>query len=462
MLAIPLAASARQASGLTTGFSADPVLTGSAAGASPWIGRAASEGASIVRVNLLWSNVAPAVRPPGFVASDPDSPGYDFSSVDASVRALAARGLRVLLNVSMAPPWAEAPGRPASAPAGTWEPDPEQFAQFAHAVAVRYDGAFPDPLRPGGVLPRVRYWQAWNEPNLGSYLTPQWSASGSSYVPASPAIYRQLLNRFYAAVKGVSSSNVVAMAGLAPYGDAALGGERIQPVAFDRSLFCLSVQLRSASRCGNPAHLDVAAQHLYGIGGPLWRPYSSDDVAVANMYRVADVLRAAQRTGHVLPRGRKQLWVSEISWDSSPPDPNGVPIRQQAKWLEQALYLLWRQGVDTVLWLQLADSAPIPSYAASYQGGLFFLDGQAKPAAAAFRFPFVAVHTHGGSLRVWGLSPRGGLLTVERLRAGSWKAVGRLVVRRHEVFTKTIEVRAPAVLRARVDDELSLPWTQSK
>ena len=63
----------------------------------------------------------------------------------------------------------------------------------------RYDGCFPDPQRPGGALPAVRLFQAWNEPNLAHYLEPQWVAEGGRWRPFSPLLYRQLLDAVYAA-----------------------------------------------------------------------------------------------------------------------------------------------------------------------------------------------------------------------------------------------------------------------
>src|SRR5207302_6245250 len=103
---------------------------------------------------------------------------------------------------------------------GTWKPDPAQVGQFAKAAARRYDGRFPDPSQPGATLPRVRYWQAWNEPNLDQYLTPQWIPThGGNFAAASPNVYRPLLNAFYSAVKSVDGSNFVLTAGMAPYGN---------------------------------------------------------------------------------------------------------------------------------------------------------------------------------------------------------------------------------------------------
>lgn len=453
LAAMMFAPAAGAAGGLTLGFNPDPVLLDSSASAF-WINQARSEGAGIIRLNVDWSQVAPARRPPGFVADDPASPGYDWSQVDAQVRALASRGLQVMINITFAPAWAEGPGRPANVRPGTWKPDPMQFAQFATAAARRYDGAFPEPGNPLVDLPRVRYWQAWDEPNLDTYLTPQWTRVRHGFAPASPAVYRPMLNAFYSAVKGVARSDVVVTAGIAPYGNPPgvnfPGGYRMQPLTFDRWL------LSSRIDC------DVLAQNSYPIGGPLWQPYDPGDVSVANVSQVADLLHAAERAGDVLPRGTKQIWVTELGWDSNPPSPGGVPLARQARWYEQALYVLWRQGVNTVLLIQIVDSPPIPSYAATLQSGIYFVNGRPKPAATAFRFPFVTSRSTFKTVQAWGRAPVAGRLAIERFHDGRWQAIANLGVKSHQVFTEPLELRGPAVLRARVGGQTSLTWSQTR
>jgi len=414
----------------------------------------------MVRVNVVWSQVAPLDPPPSFNPADPASPGYDWSAVDTSVRDLTSQGLQVLLNITGAPTWAEGPDPPPGTQPGTWRPDPQQFAGFATAAALRYDGRFPDPLHPGAFLPRVRDWQPWNEPNLDYYLSPQWTRGPHGWVPVSPTIYRDLLNAFYAAVKRVSSSNFVVTAGTAPYGDPP-GGQRMPPVAFDRGLFCLrdDAALTPVS-CPDPPHLDALAHHPYGIGGPLWHALNPGDVAVPDIYKLTRVLHAAERAGHVLPAGPKQFWVTEISWNTWPPDPGGVPVAEQALWLEQSLFVLWRQGVDTVLWLQIVDAPPIPSYGDSYQSGLYYIAGSPKPATQAFRFPFVTQRLNRREIDAWGRSPGDGKVAIEQLRGSRWVVLRRLSVRVDQVFTTTIPVLGTAVLRAQVGAQTSLPWTQ--
>jgi hypothetical protein len=460
LVAVAVAPAAHAARGLTLGFSADSSLAGASASSDTrWATRAVDEGARVVRVNVIWSEVAPAKRPLGFAADNPASRGYDWSAVDTPVRILAAHGLQVLLTVYGAPRWAEGRGRPASAPPGSWKPDPTQFALFAKAAAIRYDGHFPDPRRPGATLPRVQHWQALNEPNLIYYISPQWKRTRTGFRPASPEIYRGLLNAFYRAVKRVDRSNFVLMAGTAPYGDPP-GGKRMRPLLFYRELFCLTVRLRP-QRCPAPAHLDALDHHPYS-SRPTYRAYWSDDVAIVDVYKITRVLRAAERMRHVLPRGKKPLWVTEVAWNTNPPYAYGTPLMEHARWTVQALYLLWRQGVSTVMALHIVDAASrAPDYPYAYGwDGLFYSNGQPKPAATAFQFPFMTHRSNRRTISVWGRAPAAGLLLIERLQGAGWAVRARVTVRARQVFTRRLFLRGGALLRAQVAGQTSLIWNQ--
>jgi hypothetical protein len=453
VLASPAAATAPLATGFLDGaYSADDPAVRAAAFSST-----RDLGGTVVRVPFGWSGVAPASRPTGFDAQDPADPAYRFDVVDAAVREATARGLTVLLSFNGAPAWAEGRGRPAGAVPGSWRPDPGAVGDFARALARRYDGTFPDPRRPGAALPRVRRWQLWNEPNLPIYLSPQWERRGGALRPAAPGIYRAMLNAFYRGVKAVDRGSFVLSAGTAPYGDPAAGGGRLQPVRFWRELLCVGTSLR-ALPCSDPVHLDGISHHPYGIRGPDSHSLNADDAAIPDITKLTRVLRAAQRQGRVLPRARKRVWVTEMSWDSSPPDPQGVPVQTQARWLEQAFYVLWRQGVDTVLWFQVRDQPPNPSYAATNQSGVLYLDGSPKPSAQAFRFPFVVHRVARGRVQAWGRAPSAGRLTVERQVGAGWQTVRTLSVGTRSTFLTSFPLRGRATLRARIGADASLPW----
>jgi hypothetical protein len=462
VLLLMAAAGSARAAGFSMGFADVTVSgTGLAGTSQPWVGRAVAEGSQMVRVTVNWYDVAPATRPAGFVASDAGSVGYNWAQTDASVRAYTAAGLRVLIVILMAPPWAEGPGRPAGGRYyGTWKPIPSAVGQFATAIATRYSGHFPDPLLNGGFLPRVSYWQGWNEPNLTTYLTPQWNQTPKGFVAASPDLYRPMANAFYAAVKAVSSTNIVVNAATAPYGDPP-GGLGMRPLYFWRHLLCLTTKLTPLPSCPGKIDFNITDHHAYDVIQPTHAAVEPDDATIPDLYKIANVVKAGVRFGRILPKGNKPLWATEFSWDSNPPDPHGVSLATQAKYLEQAFYLLWRQGVSTAMWFVIADQPPIPSFAGTYQAGTFYLNGTAKPSAIAFRFPLVASRPDHSHVFVWGRAPSTGTLTVQRAgRGGTWRSVRVIRVHRNAVFTTTLKLRGRVSLRARVNGVTSLAWNQ--
>ena len=319
-------------------------------------------GAATARIPVSWREFVAAAPPPGFQARDPASPSYRFARLDAAVESAAAQGLQPMLVVAHAPAFAEAPNRWPYAYLGSWAPNPAALEEFAAALARRYDGAFPDPLTPGRVLPRVRLFQAWNEPNLARYLEPQWIAAGGRWRAFSPLLYRQLLNAFYAGVKSVQPADVVAAAGVAPNGEPA-GEGRIAPVSFLREVLCLQTYVR----CSDPPHFDALAFHPLSVGDPDRPAASSLDVSISDAAKITGLLRQAERRHTALPAGRKPVWVTELNWESAPPAPGGVPGRLQAQWISRALHRLWVAGVGLVDWQFLID--PYPAERASTPTG---------------------------------------------------------------------------------------------
>jgi len=445
---------AQAARSLDVGF-LDPVYF--APERSAWFQRTVDVGSDIVRIQIGWSVLNTRKRPPGLDARDPADPLYDFRLADAAVRDADARGLDVLVSFTGAPRWAEGAGRPASAAPGSWRPDPAALGDFGTALARRYSGSFPDPARPGRTLPRVKAFQVWNEPNLPEYLSPQWRNRRS----AAPAHYRRMLNAFYHAVKSVRRDALVVMAGTSPFGDPQPGGRRIMPARFVRELLCLrrgrGRSLRRL-RCSAPARFDVLSHHPYQLGRPRRKALNADDVSIPDLGKLKRLLRAAERSGRALPRKRHRLWVTEFAYDSSP-DPDGIPVARQARFLQESFYLLWRQGVDTILWLRIRDQLEGRSFAETNQSGVFYYGGRPKPSATAFRFPLVAERAGSRSIRVWGRSPLAGTVVIERRSGSRWRVVRSLRAGRHGVFTARVRGDAGATsLRARVGDERSLSW----
>jgi hypothetical protein len=276
-----------------------------------------------------------------------------------------------------------------------------------------------------------------------------------------------MLNAFYSAIKGVNPSDVVLSGGTAPYGDPGPVGSnpklwRVHPLVFYRELFCLNQKLKKM--CGATVHLDAVDNHAYTFGPPTQRPYFSDDLNISDMYKLYDVVRAAERAGTLLPSGHKQIWNGEMSFASNPPRPNKIAVSPalQATYLEESMYLLWHQHVTTMIWLGIDDkSSSIKSYNPFNYGGLYFNSGAPKPAATAFRFPFVTNRVSSKRVQAWGRAPSAGTLRIERKAGGKWQTVAHFGAKRHQVFLKTLSAHGRAKFRAQIGSQTSLVWIQS-
>jgi hypothetical protein len=436
------------AASFRTGLSGPEYVSPSASERATWLQRALDARAEIIRIGVGWSGIA-AARPqdPG----NPADPAYDWAGLDLTLRDISDRGLHPLLTISSAPGYAETGKRPPRAKPGSWKPNPNAVEAFGRAIAARYSGAFAG-------LPRVRYFQLWNEPNLSLYLSP--SYKGKRLVSAG--LYRRMLNAFYRGVKSVRPDNVVITGGTAPYGDSP-GGKRVRPMIFWRSVLCLRRHDHRYGRARGcePAHFDVLAHHPINTAGEQTRSaINRDDVSTPDMGVLRRALRAAERLHSVVGRPHHQLWATEIWWESNPPDTvDGVPLETHARYVEQALYLLWKQGVKVVVNLLVRDGVYNPSDADdSVEAGLFFHDGSQKPAYEAFRFPFVADRLSRGKLRVWGKSPSDGNLVIERRGEGGWERVESLQAHAGGVFVTTLALQGAQELRAVVAGESSLVW----
>lgn len=441
-------------SAMTLGLADDPIFLQSPASVrGSWVARAETIGSRAVRLNVVWAAIAPPSRPAHWTEDDPADPHYKWGQLDAAVTALAAGGQRVLLMAWFAPAWAEQ-GAPAGLPyPGVWNPDPSDFGQFAHALAARYSGHF---QVNGQTLPKVTWYQAWNEPNLSRYLLPQWYRSSSgAFALVGPDVYRGLLNAFYAGVKQAQPRATVITGGTAPFGDPYPGASRVPPAAFLRGVFCLTSSLGPAPCPGGPPHLDGVDAHSYSP----WYYHAAlpDDISTPDIGKISGILAAARRADTVLPAGPKSLWMTEVGWQSSPPDL--THLLQQAQYLELDLYTLWRQHVSNVFWFSIQD----PTVGAGNfiaNGGLYFTSGAPKPAAIAYRFPFVAVPSGKNHVILWGLAPRTGKVIIQQLVHGHWRR--RLTLRTTSgriFYAVTRRIGAHALVRAVRGRWSSLGWS---
>jgi hypothetical protein len=429
----------------------EPDLAAGAAGATE-LSRIRGAGASFVRISVPWAQVAPATPAATFRPRDPKDPAYQWSSLDDHVQEAVKQGLVPVLNVAHAPAWAKA----ASAP-GVGYPQAGDLADFAHALAVHYAGHTKD-------VPRVRYWQLWNEPNLNTNIEPQFNGQ----TPVSPGIYRAMVNAFTPEVKAVSPRSVVVIGALAPYGIQQKGQPinkvlSVAPLRFMRELLCVSPGPNPHATCSTKVAFDAFSVHPYTWGDPTHTAFSDDDVAMGDLPQVQELLTAAWKLHRITASARPPLWVTEISWDTNPPDPKALPMTIQTRWTSEALYRMWHDGVAVITWFLLRDQPP--GY--SFQSGLYFAGktvaaDKPKPTLTAFRFPFVALPDGEGTL-VWGRTPdsRSRPVVIEQQTGSGWQRVARLQASGVGIFQQVLPIsERTGSLRARLayGPDKSLPF----
>ena len=363
-----------------------------------------SLGVDTIRVNVLWSKVAPNPRSkhrPAFDATNsgayPSSANpYPFAALDAVVAGAQRRGMNVQLTPTVpGPAWASS-CKGSSSRRQICRPKPAEYGRFVTALGRRY--------------PSVRRWSIMNEPNQGSWLTPQYVKRHGHWVPESPRVYRNLVRAATGALAATGHGGDQILFGeTAPIGRTS--GRRysrsIGPVDFYRELFCLNSRghkLRGrAARirgCRHYAKLGVTgvAHHPYtrGAGQSPNARVGRSDITLAKIGRLSLWLDRAARQGRI-PSGLG-IWLTEYGFQTRPPDRYaGTSLRNQARWINESDWIAWRNGrIRSVDQYELRDD---PSLGA-FQTGLRFKNGKPKPSLAAYRLPIWPRATHHGT-RLW-------------------------------------------------------------
>jgi len=468
-------------------------------------------GVDTVRVTVLWKTVTENARPTAaeikklrgaaktrarlqatrFRATNPKTyPRRNWDRYDNLVTSAQKIGLRVYFNVTgPGPTWAqEKPPASAGNVRAAWKPRPAAFRQFVAAVGRRFDGSYRDENGSRAALPRVKFWSLWNEPNQAGWLAPQWERRGSQIVPAAPALYRKLHQAGY---RGLVSSghrvdnDTILMGETAPLGnDLKTAKAPMRPAQFLREVACIAPNgepyTGNAARvrdCGDfaargPLIANGYAHHPYTRNvPPTLRDANTDAITMANINDLGTLLDGlSSKTGGSIPNNLP-LFMTEFGFETKPPDPfNGIDLLAQplfnniGEWqawqnpriLSQAQFLL--RDVDPVRKHPKGSKA----YWFTYQSGLFFRNGVAKPAAGAYSMPFLAfnsrtvdpltgtaIFNHWGQMRFLPNGSAANAAIQWRAKDGSsgaWATIGDLVpIDPLGYFTATRSAPSPAV-----------------
>jgi hypothetical protein len=318
--------------------------------------------AQIIRVNLEWNNVAK--KRPEF-PSDPRDPAYNWDRYDALVLNAAKSKIQVLFTIYGTPRWANGTKKGLNRA-------PRQMLflkQFATAAAKRYSGTF--KRTDEVVLPAVRKWLAWNEPNNPIFLAPQWAKKNKTrYTLIAAKVYAGMCTAVWSGVHSTHLRNeVVACGATSPRGNNAPKSLRpsISPLAF----------LAAVKKFGLK-HFDVWAHHPYygrPTDSPTTKPKDRTSVTLANIGDLTKLLTKLY--------GNKKLWITEYGYQTRPPDKSfGVSWVKQAQYLSKA-YAIARKNprITMMLWFLLRDESRL----SGWQSGFFTAAGVKKPAYNAFR-----------------------------------------------------------------------------
>jgi hypothetical protein len=285
----------------------------------------------------------------------------------------------------------------------------------------------------------------------------------------SPDLYRALLRQFAHGVRSVSPENRVITAGLLPFGRTVAFRHAVWPLMFMRELLCLTPDNKPKQGC-KPVPFDIWAHHPYTEGGPNHEASEPENASMGDLPEMRRILDAAVRAGHIDSRGPVRFWVTEFSWETKPPDDQGVPMRLHARWLAEALYRMWQQGVSLVTWFKIRDETVTRPDGYRLESGLYFNcphrpSGCYKPkrSLTAFRFPFVAFKAQ-RQVRFWGRTPAGvaGEVAIEqRRRHGGWHVLKQLRTDGDGIFKGHARRAGRGAVRARMfepERERSLPF----
>jgi hypothetical protein len=387
-----------------------------------------SLGVGIIRLDLSWKTVAPdatsQTEPGGFDPTNPAAyPSANWAQYDTVIQDARADGIQVdLLVDGGAPLWAAGSGAP-SGFGSVYKPSAAQYGQFVKAVGTRYSGSYTPP-GASSPLPRISFWELWNEGNWSPALSPQVPTAGSgTYVAA--AENRSLIDAAWPALQQTGhGSDTIIYGSLSPDQSQLVvpvsATSASPPIAFVRTLYCLNASYRPlqgtaaravgcpGSKYGfvaqNPALFKASGigVHPYGYGNPPNRaefpnPNSVEFAEIPQLQR--DLTRMLRAYGSRRPLG---IYNTEYGYEPRPPQRSRMFVKPTtaAAYINWAEYLSYKnRGVATYDQYKLYDGSDW------FTTGLINRSNKLLPSFYAYRMPIwlpVTSTRRGRSLEVWG------------------------------------------------------------
>jgi len=399
VLAVPTAANA--GSGQLSLMQDDAEMFGERTGEDPAAAMKEMKdlGVDVLRTNVLFYRIyedyTDRTKPAGFDPSDPNSPQYTrWSATDNIVRLAKANGIKLLFTVSgPGPHWAsEQPSKCRGRKLCSYRPNPKVFGQFVAAVAKRYRG-------------QVDWYSLYNEPNIETWVTPQFTRTSAGRVETAGVIYRKLWQQGYKAIAKYDR----ARRGRVLFGEIAAISE---PLPKLYAALCLDPngkpfkgRLKKLNGCSRVSKLNIGgwAIHPYNQGGfgPPNRTTTSK-TALPQQYipRLHRLMAKAAARGRV--RGGKGVYITEFGYQTNPPDRvSRITPKLHARYINETDRLFYGDSrIKTVGQYQLVDVNDVTQY----NSGLRFagVNGKKKASYDAYRLPIVVTKKSSTLVEVYG------------------------------------------------------------
>jgi Cellulase (glycosyl hydrolase family 5) len=314
-----------------------------------------ASGAKFSRVDLLWSEIAPT-KPANPI--DPADPAYNFGRADQIVTGLRSRGITPLLTVYSSPTWANGgKAKPKSTQYNPFTPNAVQFGQFMQALAQRYNGTF-SPGEYAPVLPRVRHFEIWNEPNLQLFYRPQYKGKGIRN-PVAAKNYSNLVKAAYPRIKSVNPAAIVIAGVTGPKSSNDASGQGT--LSWLKSLAKVKPKM------------DAYSQHIY----PAVAPDNDETKAVPSWNSINLLLGQVSKIKRGLP-----MYITEAGYTTAATKFRKVKVSFSVQRTNLndifALRTVKQKRVPVIVWFNLQDNVFWP-------GGLLRANGAKKPSYASFQ-----------------------------------------------------------------------------
>jgi len=322
----------------------------------------------LIRVSLWWGGANGVAKRRPAQPTNPNDPAYEWATYDRTALYAKLFGMKVMFTIIGTPSWANGDRG--------WNAAPDNMSHleaFAKAAATRYGGKFRG--RDGRLIPPVRLWLVWNEPNNPVFLKPQFVQEGDRWIVQSARDYAAMCN---AVIAGVRSGQVGAKIGCgatSPRGNNNPNSTRpsVSPLVFLRNVRAAGA--RGFNAYAHHPHYGKKHETPTTPPPPGLRGNAPTAVTLGNFGALKKALKDAY--GKRMP-----IWITEYGYQTNPPDRlAGVSWSEQHRYMVEAYEIAKRdENVDMFIWFLLRDEERLEGW----QSGLYAVGWKRKDAREGF------------------------------------------------------------------------------